>query len=87
MAVSAEKKIDMTFEFLVSSVADDLSRLDGPIGVSRFVAGYFPHDMEAGSLLMMTFDAKLLRGQLSSNLVEFEGYISEIVDNTCPVRH
>ena len=77
----------MTLETLMERLSDNLSRSDGPIDVRRFVASYFPHDIEAGSLLARAFHAGLLRGHLSTNLVEFDGYVSAIADDTRPVWH
>ena len=60
---------------------------DGPIDIGRFVASYFPHDIEVGQLLERAFHARLLRGHLSTNFVKFEGHISAIADDTRPVWH
>ena len=77
----------MTLESVMSRLSDELSRSGGPINVRRFVAGYFPHDIEAGQLLGRAFRARLLRGQFTSRLVKFEGHISAIADDTRPVWH
>lgn len=77
----------MTLDTLIEGLSDDLARSDEPIDVRRFVAGYFPHDIEAGALLARAFHAGLLRGHLSTNLVEFDGYVSAASDDTRPVWH
>ena len=77
----------MTLETLMARLRHDLSQSAEPVDVRRFVASYFPNDIEAGSLLMSAFDARLLRGRLSTNLVEFDGHVSAIIDDTRPVWH
>ena len=63
----------MTPELLFSRLRDELA--NGPVDIASFVAGFFPHDIEAGQLLTWAFDAKLLRGRLRTNLIEFDGRI------------
>ena len=87
MAISAVKEFAMTLETVMSQLSDELSRSGGPIDVRRFVASYFPHDIEAGQLLERAFRARLLRGQFTSRLVEFDGHITDIADDTRPVWH
>ena len=77
----------MTLEALMTRLRRDLSHSAGPVDVRRFVASYFPHDIEAGSLLIRAFHARLLRGRVSTNLVDFDGHVSAIVDDIRPVWH
>ena len=77
----------MTLEAVMGRVRDELARSTGPIDVRHFVASYFPHDIEAGQLLERAFHVGLLRGRLVSRLVEFDGHISTIADDTRPVWH
>ena len=75
----------MTLEALLARIADQLKH--GPIDVREFVASYYPHDIEAGQLLMRAFDAYLLRGRFTSRLVEFDGRISGFTAGSPPVWH
>ena len=77
----------MTLETLTARLRHDLSQSSESVDIRRFVASYFPHDIEAGSLLMRAFRAGLLRGRISTNLVDFDGHVSAIIDDTRPVWH
>jgi len=63
----------MAPELLFTRLRDEL--VNGPDDIASFVAGFFPQDIEAGRLLTQAFDAKLLRGRLRTNLMEFDGHI------------
>ena len=71
----------------MSRVTDDLARNADPINVRSFLATFYPHDIEAGQLLERAFRAGLLRGSFVSRLVEFDGHITAIADDTRPVWH
>ncbi len=75
----------MTFETLIMRIRDELARSRKPIDVSSFLATYLPHDIEAGQLLIRVFNARLLRGRHRTTLVQFEGHIAGIADDTRPV--
>ena len=77
----------MTLESVMSRLAEQRPCPENPVDVSRFVASYFPHDIEAGQLLERAFRVGLLRGRLVSRLVAFDGHISAIADDTRPVWH
>ena len=77
----------MTLESLMTRIRDELERTREPIDVAEFVAGYFPHDIETGQLLERAFGAGLLRGRFCSRLVDFDGHVSGIADDTRPVWH
>lgn len=79
--------MNVTLPTLMADIGEALSRSGGPIDVKRFLARYFPHDVEAGRLLARAFHAKLLRGRLVDRMVKFEGHISAIADHTRPVWH
>ena len=68
----------MTIEALMSRIAYELCRTNGPIPVKDFVGSFYPHDVEVGQLLMRAFDERLLRGRLTTNLVDFDGHISDV---------
>ena len=76
----------MTLESIMSRLADDLCT-DGSVDVQPFVTSCYPNDIGAGLLLMRAFDAGLLRGRLSARMVECDGRISAIIDDTRPVWH
>ena len=75
----------MNLVSLMNRLCDGLSH--GPVDIGEFVASFYPHDIEAGQLLMGAFDARLLRGRLCAKTWEFEGHISGIADDTRPVWH
>ena len=77
----------MTLETLMARLDHQLYQATGPVDVSTFVHSFYPHDVEAGQLLMRAFDARLLRGRLASRTVEFDGHISGVADDTRPVWH
>lgn len=66
----------MTLETLMASVRGELARPSKPIDVRAFLAAYSPREVEAGQLLIQAFDARLLRGRLCTNLVDFDGNIT-----------
>ncbi len=59
----------------------------GRVKVAPFVATFSPYDVEAGQLLERMFRAGLLRGRFVSRLVDFDGHISAIADDTRLVWH
>lgn len=69
----------------MTRIAEELPH--GSIDVRELVGSYYPNDIEAGQILMRLFDARLLCGRLRTNLVEFDGHISRIADDTRPVWH
>ena len=77
----------MTLQEVLARIADWLDRDNSPVDIGEFVRSFGLHDIEAGQLLMRAFDARLLRGRLSTNLVEFHGHISGFADDTRPVWH
>ena len=77
--------MNLTLETLKARIAEELSH--GSIDVREFVGSYYPNDVEAGQILMRLFDARLLCGRLRMNLVEFDGQISGIADDTRSVWH
>ena len=77
----------MTLDTLMTRIRHDLSHSAKPVDIRGFVANCFPHDIEAGSLLMRAFHARLLRGRLTTNLIDFDGHISALIDDTRPVWH
>ena len=77
----------MTLESLLTQIGNQLRRTGQPVDIGTFVAGQFPHDMEAGRLLVRAFDARLLKGRLHTNFFDFEGRIIGIADDTRPVWH
>ena len=77
----------MTLESLMDQIRRELARSSKPIDVKRLVATHCPHDIEAGRLLSRAFHVGLLRGRLHTKMVEFDGHISGIADDTRPVWH
>lgn len=75
----------VTLETLKARIAKELEH--GRVDIAPLVSSYSPHDIEAGQLLERAFRAGLLRGRLVSRLVEFDGHISAIADDTRPVWH
>lgn len=75
----------MTLDNLMNRISAEL--VHGPVDVRQLVDSYYPDDIEAGRLLMRAFDARLLRGRFVSQLVEFDGHISGITDDTRPIWH
>lgn len=77
----------MTLETVMSRLAAERPCPENPVDVRSFVDSFYPHDIEAGQLLERAFHARLLRGRLTTNFFEFDGYVSAIVDRTRSVWH
>ena len=77
----------MTLESVISRLKDELTRSGAQVDVRPFLATFYPNDIEAGQLLERAFHMGLLRGRFVSRLVEFDGHISAIADDTRPVWH
>ena len=87
MAISAVKETAkvLTLETLTAHIVKELEH--GRVEISPFVSSYSPHDIEAGSLLERGFRVGIFCGRFVSRLVEFDGHISAIADDTRPVWH
>ena len=77
----------MTLETVMAQLRHDLAHSAGPIDVKPLLATFHPHDIEAGQLLDRAYHVGLLRGRFVSRLVELDGHISAIADDTRPVWH
>ena len=75
----------VTLETLKARIAKELEH--GRVDIASLVGSYFPHDIQAGSLLGRGFHVGIFRGRFVSRLVEFDGHISAIIDRTRPVWH
>ena len=75
----------MTPEFVMTQLRRALGH--GRVEVPSFVATFGPHDIEAGQILSRLFRVGLLRGRFVSRLVDFDGHITGIADDTRLVWH
>ena len=75
----------MTLGFVLSRLAEELARSNGPVDMKRFTESFRPHDGEAVSLIDSAFEANLLRGRVTiDSFFRATGHISRV---TTPVWH
>ena len=78
---------EVSLRTVLVRLAEWLDRSGGPVDVSEFVRSFGLNDIQAGQQLMRAFDAHLVRGRLTTNLVEFDGHISRFPDDTRLIGH
>ena len=71
-------EIAMTKDQLYAHIVYRLCKDRSPISIKELVQSFYPHDVEAGHLLMRLFDKHSFNGTLTTNLVDFDGCINDI---------
>ena len=70
----------MSLQTVMERLDHMLNNSDTPVDIRHFVLSFYPEDVEAGRLLVKAFEDKLVSGNLTSKLVEFNGRISGLTD-------